>query len=211
MKSKSRVKELAEVYTNPREVNDMLDLLKDVKYDSRFLEPGCGNGNFLSEIFNRKIKLVKKIQDVKQLNKSKIFDEFTFRLIISLSTIYGVDIDKDNVEDSRLRLFNIFLKEYKKVTKNEVNTHLEKTIMYVLNKNILLGDFIDKSKNINFSQFSEFKGYQIQETVFLMNDLLYPVDEVFRNDYKLFGHVPSPIFEYKPIDFDKVYQNANIN
>ena len=40
------------LFTNPREVNAMLDLVKQEteRIDSRFLEPACGDGNFLIEI-----------------------------------------------------------------------------------------------------------------------------------------------------------------
>jgi hypothetical protein len=43
-----------EVFTSEREVNAMLDLVKQEaeRIDSRFLEPACGDGNFLSEIFS---------------------------------------------------------------------------------------------------------------------------------------------------------------
>ena len=54
--SKQRVADHGEVYTNPREVNAMLDLVKQetARIESRFLEPACGTGNFLVEILNRK-------------------------------------------------------------------------------------------------------------------------------------------------------------
>mgnify|MGYP000861562686 CR=1 FL=1 len=40
----------------------MLDLVKQEteRIDSRFLEPACGNGNFLAEILRRKLAVVKK-------------------------------------------------------------------------------------------------------------------------------------------------------
>ncbi len=49
IKSKERVLAYGEVFTNPREVNAMLDLVKPEtdRIDSRFLEPACGDGNFL--------------------------------------------------------------------------------------------------------------------------------------------------------------------
>ena len=52
VKSKQRVNDHGEVYTAEREVNAMLDLVKQEteRVDSRFLEPACGNGNFLIEI-----------------------------------------------------------------------------------------------------------------------------------------------------------------
>lgn len=51
-KSKSRVRDHGEVFTAEREVNAMLDLVKNEteRIDSRFLEPACGNGNFLIKI-----------------------------------------------------------------------------------------------------------------------------------------------------------------
>ena len=49
IKSRQRVADHGEVFTNPREVNAMLDLVRDESFrlDSRFLEPACGDGNFL--------------------------------------------------------------------------------------------------------------------------------------------------------------------
>lgn len=58
--SKQRVADHGEVYTHAREVNAMLDLVKQEteRIESRFLEPACGTGNFLVEILNRKLAVV---------------------------------------------------------------------------------------------------------------------------------------------------------
>jgi len=60
VKSKKRVTDHGEVFTNQREVNAMLDLVKHEteRIDSRFLEPACGNGNFLAEVLQRKLNVV---------------------------------------------------------------------------------------------------------------------------------------------------------
>lgn len=57
IKSKKRVADHGEVFTAEREVNAMLDLVKQEteRVDSRFLEPACGDGNFLAEILRRKL------------------------------------------------------------------------------------------------------------------------------------------------------------
>jgi type I restriction-modification system DNA methylase subunit len=57
IKSKKRVADHGEVFTNEREVNAMLDLVKTEteRIESRFLEPACGDGNFLAEILRRKL------------------------------------------------------------------------------------------------------------------------------------------------------------
>lgn len=60
VKSKVRVTDHGEVFTAEKEVNAMLDLVKQEteRIDSRFLEPACGNGNFLAEVLRRKLKVV---------------------------------------------------------------------------------------------------------------------------------------------------------
>ena len=57
VKSKERVAKHGEVFTNPREVNAMLDLVQDqiTRMDATFLEPACGSGNFLVEILRRRM------------------------------------------------------------------------------------------------------------------------------------------------------------
>lgn len=208
MKNKKRVKDLAEVYTKTREINAMLNLVNDIKYDSTYLEPGCGNGNFLEEILNRKFKLIKKIREVKHLKKIQVFEEFEFRSLISLGSIYGIDIDKENINESKLRLKKLFIKQMNDYTRKSVQDNLLESVEYILNKNIILGDFINKKNNILFSQFSEFSGYQLKESIYTLDELLYPVDEVFRNDYKLFGHVPIVHKEFDPIKFNYIYKNG---
>ena len=56
IKSKKRVADYGEVYTKQREVNAMLDLVSDEAscITSTFLEPACGNGNFVIEILKRR-------------------------------------------------------------------------------------------------------------------------------------------------------------
>lgn len=60
VKSKQRVQEHGEVFTNEREVNAMLDMVKQEteRIESRFLEPACGDGNFLAEVLRRKLAVV---------------------------------------------------------------------------------------------------------------------------------------------------------
>lgn len=86
-KSRARVKELGEVFTPPALVSDMLDRLPPESWtpEKTFLEPSCGTGNFLVEILRRKLNA----------------GHHPFE---ALSTIYGVDIMKDNVVESRKRL-----------------------------------------------------------------------------------------------------------
>jgi type I restriction-modification system DNA methylase subunit len=91
VKSRDRVSRHGEVFTKQREVNAMLDLVKHEteRIDSRFLEPACGNGNFLAEVLKRKLAVVES-----RYGKSKL--EWERNSLIAISSIYGVDIQEDN-------------------------------------------------------------------------------------------------------------------
>ena len=60
IKDKSRVSNFGEVLTSKREVLDMLNLVntETTRLDSRFLEPACGDGNFLTEVLNFKLNVL---------------------------------------------------------------------------------------------------------------------------------------------------------
>ena len=68
VKSKERVQRHGEVFTNEREVKAMLDMVKQQSKSitATFLEPACGDGNFLVEILHRKLDSVKRLykQDI---------------------------------------------------------------------------------------------------------------------------------------------------
>jgi len=97
--SKKRVADHGEVFTAKREVNAMLDLVKQEteRIESRFLEPACGKGNFLAEVLDRKLRVVKA-----RYSKSQL--EYERYSVIAVSSIYGIDILEDNVVECRMRL-----------------------------------------------------------------------------------------------------------
>ena len=105
IKSRQRVADHGEVFTNPREVNAMLDLVRDESFrlDSRFLEPACGDGNFLIEILRRKLSLLKEV---------KSQTEWEFKSLIAVGSCYGIDILPDNAESCRTRLEEYVLSQH---------------------------------------------------------------------------------------------------
>src|ERR1700726_2645254 len=105
--SRQRVLDHGEVLTGNREVNAILDLVKHEteRIDSRFLEPACGDGNFLTAILERKLAVVDKRYGKSQLD----FERYA---VLAVSSIYGIDILPDNVRDCRRRLFEVFDANY---------------------------------------------------------------------------------------------------
>ena len=181
-KSKERVRDLAEVYTNKKEIDGMLDLTKNLseKIESRYLEPACGNGNFLVEILKRKLETVKL--------KYKKQNDFEFFTLKALSNIYGIDICKENVSEAKTRLHSLIL-EYYSFSQNtkKPNNGFYNCVDFVLNKNIQIGDTLNSSNNIVFTEFSSPKLYFFKRRDFLFSDLIQN-NELFK---------PRPLKEYK--------------
>ncbi|MBU1167537.1 SAM-dependent DNA methyltransferase [Patescibacteria group bacterium] len=142
IKSKHRVSNHGEVFTHEREVNAMLDLVKNEteRLDSRFLEPACGTGNFLVEVLSRKLVVLKQ-------NYSKGQPEYEKYGVVVISSLYGIDLLEDNVEECRHRLLEIFAKEYKSIFKHDTNEKFTKVLKFILSKNIVCGDALTMKDN----------------------------------------------------------------
>lgn len=182
IKSRQRVADHGEVYTAEREVKAMCDLVSDEcsRIDSRFLEPACGDGNFLAEILSRKLAAVKK-----KYKKSVI--DYEKNALLAVSSIYGVDILADNVAACRERLFKIWQKEYKAVVKTAYSEDTEKSVRFILSKNIVCGNAltlmcvdengIDTDTPIIFSEWAFIMGANMQRQDFTFSELLNRGDE----------------------------------
>ena len=144
VKSKQRVADHGEVFTAEREVNAMLDLVKQEteRIESRFLEPACGEGAFLTEILRRKLAVVKK-----RYGKSPF--DYERYAVLAVSSIYGVDILADNAEVCRSNLFDIWNREYTEnafIVKNlEKKTLIETGIQNCDVAIVCIGEHMDTS------------------------------------------------------------------
>jgi hypothetical protein len=210
VKSKQRVNDHGEVFTSSREVNNMLDLVNQEaeRVDSRFLEPACGTGNFLVEIINRKLKIVER-------RYTKNQSEFEFYAIIALSSIYGVDILKDNVHTCRQRLLGIFTHCYISNFKHPKYSLLH-SAEFILNRNIIWGNALslrtpdNKAEPIVFSEWSSFSKGMIKRRDYTMANLLdnQPMegDNLF-SDLGDLAFIPIPVAEHPLTHFLKLGEN----
>ncbi len=141
IKSRQRVADHGEVFTSEREVNAMLDLVKQEteRVDSRFLEPACGDGNFMAEILRRKLAAAKK----RAMPPRKLMPdpfEFEKQSVIAVASIYGVDLLQDNVAAARKRLYDIWNAEYEAVCGNEADEACRNAVRFILSRNIVCGN-----------------------------------------------------------------------
>lgn len=167
VKSKDRVAQHGEVFTGKREVNAMLDLVKDetMRIESRFLEPACGEGNFLVEILRRKLNVVEQRYKTSKLEYEKY-------AILALSSIYGVELLEDNASICRGNLFRIWKEYYTKVCQKDFSESCLKSAKFLLERNICCGDALTMKTNDN------------KPIIFSQWDLVLE-DMIKRKDYRL--------------------------
>ena len=226
IKSRQRVAQHGEVFTNPREVNAMLDLVRDESFrlDSRFLEPACGDGNFLVEILRRKLSLIEKLKSI---------TEWEFNSLIAVSSCYGIELLSDNAEACRQRLEEIVLTDYymsfmslKRIDDSNLGTpfrsgysynssllnEYHKSLRYMLKKNIVCGDALTyrtaEDKPITFCEWTPIAG----SMQFSRRDFQFDFLVTQSHQYSLFdeqGEVQNfdePVRTYPPLHYTQLYR-----
>ncbi|MDC1383439.1 SAM-dependent DNA methyltransferase [Candidatus Puniceispirillum sp.] len=207
IKSKERKADFGEVFTSEREVKAMLDLVEGetCRIESRFLEPACGDGNFLIEVLRRKLEVVKK----RYCDSNLEFQVASFQVIASL---YGVDILLDNVETCRERLLNFYENFYESTLKQPICEKLKISLAYVLGKNIIQGDAIslrtsDGTQPIVFCEWSFVSGTKVKRVDYTFENLIayQPFDEQsLFSDLGTEAFLPPPIKTFGLVNFLKV-------
>ncbi len=202
VKSKKRVADHGEVFTHEREVKAMLDLVKHEteRIDSRFLEPACGNGNFLAEVLQRKLNVVDQ-----RYSKSQI--EWERYAVLAISSIYGVDILEDNAQECRDRLFTIFDERYTVLFKDNCKEECRRSAMFLFGRNILWGDALDftnpeTKQPIIFSEWSAVNGSMLKRRDYMFKFLVEQTHQfsVF-NDEGNAAAIDEPIKDYPLVHF----------
>ena len=204
IKSRQRVAQHGEVFTNPREVNAMLDLVRDESFrlDSRFLEPACGDGNFLIEILRRKLSL---LQDLKSQT------EWEFQSLIAVGSCYGIDILPDNAEACRTRLETYVLSQHPASERLNVDSPYLLSLRYILRKNIVCGDALTyrtiENKPITFCEWTPIAG----SMQFSRRDFQFDFLVTQSHQYSLFdeqGELQSfdePIKFFPPVHYTQIH------
>jgi hypothetical protein len=219
--SKQRVADHGEVLTGKREVNAMLDLVKQetTRIDSRFLEPACGTGNFLTAILQRKLTVVEKRYGKSQLD----FERYS---VLAVSSLYGIDVLPDNVSECRERLFRVFDDVYERLFPGTSKAGCRDAIRFILTRNIVWGDALTlltagaNPKPIIFSEWSPLNGSMLKRRDFsyhqllrheeVRESLLFPESKNETQQLALFSDlgedvfIPKPEKDYPPVHFMEI-------
>lgn len=202
IKSRQRVAQHGEVFTNPREVNAMLDLVRDESFrlDSRFLEPACGDGNFLIEILRRKLSLLKDIKSP---------TEWEFQSLIAVGSCYGIELLEDNAEACRERLYREVEGQMGRI--GDLGDY-GKSLRYMLRKNIVCGDALTyrtvDGRPITFCEWTPIAG----SMQFARRDFQFDFLVNQTHQYSLFdeqGEAQSfdePVRSYPPVHYTQLFK-----
>lgn len=128
IKSKERSNKYGEVFTPEWLVKKMCDLLEQESQDAftvltmTFLDPAVGTGNFPAEILRRKLAICETPLDG----------------VVAISTLYGIDIQEDNVLECRERLKQMYVDRFGPAPK---------AVELALERNFVAGNFLTKRLN----------------------------------------------------------------
>lgn len=205
IKSRQRVAQHGEVFTNPREVNAMLDLVRDESFrlDSRFLEPACGDGNFLIEILRRKLSLLSSV---------KSSTEWEFQSLIAVGSCYGIELLEDNAEACRERLCREVVGQMGRI--GDLGDY-GKSLRYMLRKNIVCGDALTyrtaDGKPITFCEWTPIAG----SMQFARRDFQFDFLVNQTHQYSLFDeqgeaqNFDEPVRSYPPVHYTQLYTQSD--
>jgi hypothetical protein len=113
-RSKERIKDLGEVFTPESYVEEMLDLLAGDKRgfwadeDLIFFEPCCGHGNIVLSIYRRRLEGIYKKSITQGFDKTK--EAPLYAVANALNSLWAIDLDAQNIENTRSRVFNETIK-----------------------------------------------------------------------------------------------------
>ncbi|MDX8365237.1 N-6 DNA methylase [Cytobacillus sp. IB215665] len=182
IKSKKRIQNHGEVFTPRRIVKKMLDMpnIRDAcqNLTSTFLEPAAGEGAFLVEILNRKMKMIEK-------NYGDELTRYENYSLLALSTLYGVELLEDNAQRCVMNMYQVYYDAYQQQAREhdgKVKNKVLDSAKLIISNNIAQGNFLTKlSSNGNPIIFSEWqpinlrknaKTIKVQRTEFTLEEIL---------------------------------------
>jgi hypothetical protein len=195
---RQRIIDYGEVFTPPGLVRDMLDLVQNEceRIESKFLEPACGTGNFLVEVLRRKLLTVDK-------RHARDPSKWQRDAILSVSSLYGIDLQADNAEVCRDRLLSVLSETYQTRFKGPLSDAAARAAAYILSKNILQGDaltlLMENGRPIVFSEWTPINGQLLKRKTFVYQHLLAHADNSSADTAPLFSELGEDVYFSKPI------------
>jgi hypothetical protein len=216
-KSRERVQKHGEVFTPAWIVNDMLNMLPDEVWEvgKTFLEPACGDGAFLIEVYKRKLEKINvEIQD-------------EWQAAIATSSIYGIELLEDNAEQCTMNLMRIFTKFYDKKYPDTQDKEVIKTVQFLISRNIIQGNALtyrkcavacgnkcNQCELIIFSEWMPLENYQFKRKDYTFEGIVKAGEQenasrgtLFKEENK--NSETGLVKEYQPVYWKDIRYAAN--
>lgn len=208
IKSKDRVVDHGEVLTPSWLVNDMLDLIPAdaSKISSRYLENSSGEGAFLIEILNRKLKLIFETYNT--------LEDLEFYTVVGLTNIYGLELLKDNIEISHYRLRSLISEYFIHRYKLHIRPHFLEVVNHILDINVININSLtyeiplfnkhelvrDEHDNILYAGLGciseweiDYRTREIQRIEYIYGDVVQEQHERFKHEQNLLNEEPKQL------------------
>lgn len=201
--NRQRIIDHGEVFTPPGLVNDMLDLVQQEceRIESRFLEPACGDGNFLAEVLTRKLATVDK-------RNARNRDRWERDAVVAVTSLYGIDLLGDNVAACRERLGAVVDATHQATFGESLPAAAASAIAYILSQNVVQGDALSfrtaDGEPIIFPEWSPLNGQMMKRRDFRFDHLL---EHQRIKSLPLFSdlgeevYLPEPVRDYRPCHY----------
>ena len=185
IKSKQRVQQHGEVFTPLKTVKQMLDVpgVKEAceSITTTFLEPAAGEGIFLVEILERKLK-----KAVNQYGDS--ITQYEMYALLALSSLYGVELLEDNSQRCVMKIYRKFVDYYYKQlerTGSKVKDKVLDSASLIISKNIVQGNFLTRLNSFGTPiVFSEWKPIKYTNNRITIQRTEYTLDEIYEGTRK---------------------------
>ncbi len=184
----------------------MLDLVAHEceRIDSRFLEPACGDGNFLAEVLRRKLLTVDK-------NQAHNRDKWERDAVLAVCSLYGIDLLPDNIAECRKRLLMVLADAYAARFKATLPEDAARAAAFILSRNIVQGDALTLrtpgNRPIIFPEWSPLNGSLLKRRDFAYDQLIEQSDisslPLF-SDLEEDVFLPTPVADYPPCHYLKL-------
>lgn len=173
-------------------VRDMLDLVayECERIDARFLEPACGDGNFLAEVLRRRLAVVDR-------KSGRSLIQWEQDALFSLACLYGIELLFDNVNACRDRLFDLFNEAYTARFRTRCRPETSAAARYIVRCNIhqgdalamtTLGDHVYPTRPLVFTEWSMLPSGRFKRQQFEYHHLLQSADGNARGLFGYNGH-----------------------
>ena len=161
VKSSDRVRDLGEVFTPSSTVQEMLDLLPkkmwSIHPSTTFLEPACGDGNFLVAILDRKLERLSEDIEAQLLPSGVDIEAAQFHALEAIASIYAIDISSENIIGgvpgheigARTRLLTLFSEWHELELGKTLNPRsvVFKAAKWIVDHNLIVGNMLATDSN----------------------------------------------------------------